>query len=657
MSNSNVPRYWFLVLFFSALFINTLKCDIREFDLIERLIDSEMEGDEAEYALNNIEYYNNYRIKLLNASSAEIAKLPTFSRIKANEIKSFISKNPSCSMKDIVTKLDLSELQIIILKYCTSLELGTESSIETEDFMKFRITYDQPLNEAVGYTKNVYSGDNISTNSRLSASISDLKFGCSIDKDGGESKLIDHYALYLHKNLSGNKIYIGNYKINSGLGLVLGNSYSNSKFSFLINNSSELQNDIMPDLSSFDSKTFRGAAYQGELLIGKNKLLSLGLWISSMNRAANLDDDNVITSFYTSGLFRTENELKKKNNFSENSFGSNIQLQTTNWTSIYSIVNIHYSKEGSGVSGNIINGTDALLHSISLQYHFDSLMLASEIAIYNSNIASQVNMKYYMPKSTLGINFRYYSPEFRSPFGINCFENSYPNNEIGLGVGLLYKFSRKVYIESVADYFETINRTYYNYIPIKGLEIEHRLFNRINNSNSFYIRLKYENKDEQKSNQDKTKTIAKNISYRLRVDYDLRYSSALHQGFRAEYILASQNENRAESRGYLFSTELRFRPISELEIKPSISIYNTDSYDAAIWQLNSFANSTIQIKSLYEKGIFAKINLSYSPFNRFVIYIQYAINYKPNNESIGSSNNKIDKNYEQLLRMNIAWSL
>lgn len=657
MRNLNILRVIIIVFLFLKFSIDTLKCDIREFDLIERLIDSEMEGDEAEYALNNIEYYNNNRIKLLSASSAEIAKLPGFSRIKANEIKSFISKNPSCSMNDILTKIELTELQIIILKYCTSLELGEEAIIEADDFMKFRITYDQPLNDAAGFTKNVYSGNNISTNSRLSASVSDLKFGCSIDKDAGESKLIDHYALYLHRNISGNRIYIGNYKINSGLGLIMGNSYSNSKFSSLINNSSELQNDIMPDLSSFDSKSFRGVAYQGDWLISKNKLLQLGIWLSNMDRAANIDDLNTITSLYTSGLFRTSTELKKKDNLSENTFGANVQFQSTNWTSIYSVVNIHYSKEGSGVSGNIINGNNALLHSISLQYNFDSLMLASEIAFYNSEIASQVNMKYYMPKTNIGINFRYYSPEFRSPFGINCFENSYPNNEIGLGVGITHKFTKKIYIESVADYFETINRTYYNYIPIKGLEIEHRLFNRINNSNSFYIRLKYENKDEQKSNQDKTKTIDKNISYRLRVDYDLRYSAKLRQDFRAEYTIASQNSNRAESSGYLFSTELRYRPIAELEIKPSISIYNTDSYDAAVWLLNSFANSTIQIKSLYEKGIYAKINLSYSPFNSFVVYMQYALNYKPDNESIGSGYNKIDKNYEQLLRMNISLSL
>ena len=58
-----------------------------------------------------------------------------------------------------------------------------------------------------------------------------------------------------------------------------------------------------------------------------------------------------------------------------------------------------------------------------------------------------------------------------------------------------------------------------------------------------------------------------------------------------------------------------------------------------------------------EKGIYAKINLSYSPFNKFLIYLQYAINYKPDNESIGSGYNKIENNYEQLLRFNIAWSL
>ena len=95
----------------------------------------------------SIEYYNNYRIKLLNASATEIAKLPSFSRIKANQIKSFITKNPNCSLKDIVSKIDFSELQILILKYCTLLELGEEQTSETEEFKKCRITYDQPLNQ------------------------------------------------------------------------------------------------------------------------------------------------------------------------------------------------------------------------------------------------------------------------------------------------------------------------------------------------------------------------------------------------------------------------------------------------------------------------------------------------------------------------------
>ena len=656
MKISNSILLFFAIILNICFQLGFLKADIRDIDLIERLIDSENDEDEAEYALNLIEYYSNNKIKLLSASAAEIAQLPTFNRIIANQIKSFLSKSPNSTIVEICNQLELTELQRIILINCASVELGEASENNIDNYIKIKSIYDQPLQKSIGIAENKYKGDNFATSSRLAASISNYIFGFSIDKDIGEPILIDHYAFYLSKNIRGNRIIIGNFKVNSGLGLTLGNSFSSSKFSSLMYSNGELSNSITPDLSSFNSKSFRGVAYQTDWLFSKNLLLNMGFWFSNMDRSANFDDKNDVSSLYTSGLFRTETESRKKNNLSENLLGTNLEFRTQKLTATYSGIYLHYSIPANGNSSNMIRGKEAILQSISMQFNLDSLILSSEIANYKSDFAYLFNMKYYLGRNVLGLNVRYYSPDFRSPFGINGYENSYPSNEVGIGLGLMHRISKKVYTETVADYFETINRTYYNYLPIKGIDLENRLYVRLNNSNSFVLRVKYDNKDNQKTDDAKIKNIAKNISYRIRMDYNLRYSSKLKQKIRAEFTRASENINRDKSDGYLLSTEIIYKPISNIEIKQLLSAYNTDSYDAAIWILNSFANYTMQMKSLYQQGYYFKTNMAYSPSQYLNLYLQYAINYKPQNKTIGSGYSTIKENYEHMLRLNMSWS-
>lgn len=599
-------------------------------------LENETEISEIESTLELIDALANKKIPLLTAEIAEIAQLPTINLVKAREIKKLLRNRPSIGTDELIREAGLSDIQAAILRTCAEIAFGTKERTEAKNYVKFRAIADRPLQKTRGLENGKYQGDNFGLNNKLRMSIGGYGLGFASDKDVGETSYVDNFAGYATANFGSHGVIIGNFKINSGFGLALGNSFCTSKYSALLTSDAEIDNNISPDLSAYNAKTFRGAAVSGGVALSKGLYLSYMAFGSSAERAATMNDSGKVTSLYTSNLFRTESEIAKKNVLGETALGGLLQATTRNFSAMYSAFSMRYDRDVMSESAYMIRGKSAVFQSVAMQYWADSLCIGGEIAESGGEFAGQVLAKYYVPKSVFSANFRYFSDDYRAPFGTNIFENTYLNNEVGAGFAVARQMDSLWTLEFMADYFETLRSTYSVDFPVKGLDLEARAFITLNESTELGARLEYENKNDGSSG-----------VYKLRIDCDFNSKEGGSHHLRCDV-------SRSAETGGLLLYEQQRKLFKGLTVGGSVAVFSTDSYDSACYLLNTFANSSAQIKPLYMKGVFGRFDLEWNLYKDVDLQLQYMIVHKPNEETLGSGLETISDNTEQEIRLSLG---
>lgn len=625
---------------------------------IERIAESSNEGKEASDIISIIDYFYKNPISLYNTDAKHLSLLPTINLNAAMRILSFIAKNPNSTYDDIFTTIKLSEEQSYILQLCTKLSYENKSNPINENYVNLRIKTENPLQENKGIETGKYLGTNYSFTNKLNFSIDNYKFGFGSDKDIGESRFIDFYNFYLSKEYREFSVYIGNYKVSSGLGNILSSAFNQPKMNILINSENDLKNSILPDNSSSGLKSFRGIALNYSAVRSENAQLNLSAFYSNNSKAATIDELGYVSSVYTSDYFRTQNEIDKKDLLKENSIGVIADLQMKAIELGISALSINYNREIKSSSSSAVIGKSTFLYSLFGSYTYDSLTINGELSFNDiGENAACGFLKYYSNASEINLNYRYFSDFFRSPYGNNPGENSSPANEMGMNFGYLYKGIKNTRIAFMLDYFETLKRTYTVYQPVKGFESEIRMDHKLNNNNALFFKFRYQNKDNQKTDDDNIKTIFKDEIYTFRTDYSRQWNKKLNQTLRFDLNYIPENKVESSKYGFLISAANDYDLLENLRLSFDIAYYNSDDYYSGVWLFNYFAPGSSQINALYDEGYRANLILRYEPINNLNIYFGYRINHKLNKSSIGSGYDEIYSNSDQRFLLQIEWGI
>lgn len=374
-------------------------------------LENETEISEIESTLELIDALAAKKIPLLTVEVAEIAQLPTINLLKAREIKNLLQNRPGIKMDELARAAGLSDIQEAILRMCAEIAFGAKGQTKTKNYVEFRAIADRPLQKTRGFENGKFKGDNFGLNNKLRMSVGGYRLGFASDKDVGETSYVDKFAGYAAKDFGSHSVIIGNFKINSGLGLTLGNSFCTSKYSAVLSSDAEIDNKISPNLSAYDAQTFRGVAVSGDVAVSKGLNLSYMAFGSSAERSASLNDSGKVTSLYSSSLFRTESEIAKKYVLGETAFGGLLQATTRSFSAMYSAFSMRYDHDVMSESAYMIRGNSAVFQSVTMQYWADSLCIGGEVAESEGEFAGQVLAKYYVLKSVISANFRYFSDD------------------------------------------------------------------------------------------------------------------------------------------------------------------------------------------------------------------------------------------------------
>lgn len=247
------------------------------------------------------------------------------------------------------------------------------------------------------------------------------KIGLAREVDIGEDNNIlfpDHEALFINKKWRKNEISIGDYQVFHGLGLLIGQGFSASFGNGGISNS--IQHRWTPNANQTEINTFRGIFVRKGF---KHNTFSLGLSIQNKDLGT------------PTGLHRTTSEIDKKN---KNKEGILIWAYEYNSRSFQNKTLVIYDRIGS--NSGISN---------SIQAYYRNCVFFSEIANFNSKIASSVGMMIMISKDIpISLAYTNFENEYASPW------KSYTNQGFSIndGAGININIHLPIYKRIQLDY-------------------------------------------------------------------------------------------------------------------------------------------------------------------------------------------------------------
>jgi len=387
--------------------------------------------------------------------------------------------------------------------------------------------------------------------------------------------------------------------------------------------------------------------------IYKDIMLNTTFWGAYTPRSGTLDS-NIVTAVYSTGLYRTESEINKRNNFHETNIGLNLELKAGKVIIGSDGYFIGYDKELITSSKSVFLGKQGILTSIYSVINFENYLLAGESnRDANGNMAFKANLNIIQIDYNFAFNFRSYSPDFCSPYGSIFGENSYPNNEIGFYTGIELKNLNPFRISSYIDIFSSYERTYYVPKPVKGIDFLTQIEYKFSEYTFFKYKIQIRNKTDAVTIDTKTKekAIYQRTELNNRLEYTQFLIKTLSVKTRLDFCYVAYESVKPNETGLAGYFELNWKIINLLNFGGRISAFSTKSYDSGIWQFESSFPGYMTTPALFGDGYRTYIYLHFEPKRNISLWVKYSLLHKNNVSTIGSSYNEIFDNNDKRFYM------
>lgn len=608
--------------------------------------------------LEMLEYLRVNKMNLRSVNKEDLSRIPGIDLLTADNIIGLIESNDNIAIDEICATLDLPHYVELILRETTYLNRKPKTKM-IQLRSRFRDSYQQTR----GMAEEIYPGPSYDLYNRLILT-SDVTngnlFGAVISKkDPGElftESFASFHIGYFNKDF---RTIIGDFSLNSGMGLLSWAPFSQNRSWDAIAPVLQRGNGFNPWRSSLQFGNFRGIAVDNRLLyLGNNTNLNFRAFFSYKNLAASYDEiSGEITSLYVSGLFRTENETAKQNAVIERVSGLNVEIIKTNLTIGFNSIYMDYSKTINSESISSFKGQNGLLGSIYSFYRYYDLMLGFEAGFdAKINTGAKLGAIYKLDNIQFALHYRNYGKQFRSPFGNNFGEFYSPSNEQGLYFGNQIRASNNIVMNTYIDLFKSHTRTYSVPAIIKGtdkmLEFQYSGIQRT------LITMKARHKEITTRVEDVelSKHIVQKDKYQIRADWSYKPNPRLMFRCRVEYVYLIYENKIPDESGVGCFFEFKAEPVKFLSVGARISLFDTDTYNSAIWQYESVMPGYANSPALFGQGSRGFVYLNIKPIDHLTIrarYVDYSKNFI---KTMSSGYDEISGNSESRIYLNFDFN-
>ncbi len=539
---------------------------------------------------------------------------------------------------------------------------------------------DIPFYEKVGYQdvpsevlekspNKVYRGDKFHNAFRYAfASKNHLMAGVQMEKDAGERGVdyISGYVMLKGMGIVKNAI-LGNYKVSFGKGLAVNTSVKYSKM-MMMSSMDRMDAGITKHSSMSESGYFTGGAATFRL-----RNWHISAFGSYRKGDGTYNNDSIgLSSQKTDGLHRTRLERSKKGNLGISNFGGNIHWENKGLQLSATAIATHLEvslmpKHDTAASTYLhydASGKDFFVGSLAYAYRYKSLTFSGETAFSHTkkqNGTASLNSLRWRVNSdnVLMLIGRYYGAKFVSLNGKAFGENSKVQNEEGIFLGWTSKSIRNMEIQTYVDamYFPWMKQ----YVSASSHGYEGMVQALYSPSSKWSLLARYRIKAKQKdlaydTDAKSFTTLKYNTNHNIKLQLNLNLSPYVTLRTSATGTLVSFGNNPNE-KGFAISENFRWQnPKTKCRIDLGITYFNTDNYNARIYQNEPSLLYTSSSTSYYYKGIRTTL-LASVPIVKQSLFInaKFGMTKYFNRDTIGSGLEMIDANHREDLQVQLRW--
>lgn len=631
--------------------MDTISTPEHSFD--EILLETATEDVEDSQLLDALEQLSERPLNLNEATLDEIASLPFLPSTlayalfdKRKQIGEYSEWN-QLALLDGMTSEIFTELQ----RYTMFTSPAHSPSFFSRGKYEVRSRIQEDDQPGLGFLDGSYQGSRLKSYQRLRTSFRDTQtMGVLFEKDAGEPSFADHVAGFVsfEKLSFVDRLIVGDYTVSGGQGVVFWNSFGFSKGSEVIASTKKHDVGIAPYLSSTESSYFRGVSTQ--IRAGDFSLLA---FYSGNTFDASFDSlSGSITSFYESGLHRTETELGKVGIGKESLLGGRIAMHTNTAGTRYDFGISGYASRFdhtvSSIAPFTFDGKNANMLGADYDIYFGTVNLFGEWArSHTGSIGGISGITSQLTKSVIAtVLYRRFPETFISLHGFAFGErNGDTQNEEGIYFGLRYTISKSLAVQMYFDQFRFPNKTYTLPLPSSGSDVLGFIEWKPIERSLFTVRVKRERKDDAVAALDANgrdiRPVTQRLQENLRAEFQYQGSKHFRFRMRVENVSISYQEFLSAQNGYLLFFDVKYSPSRSFAFTARVAAYNTDSYDSRMYMFENDVPGVVSNGALYGEGMRLTLIVQHRPFESVLLSCKYGQTVKSGVTSIGSGKDEV----------------
>jgi hypothetical protein len=512
----------------------------------------------------------------------------------------------------------------------------------------FRSTIEKDLVEPKGVTDQKWNGSPVHSVQKLQLHNAPYSAGVLVEHDPGErfsNGFVEGYAAVRGIGIL-DQLVVGMYTVNAGEGLVLSRASLFSKGTMSITQTKKYGAALVPYLSRDEFHFFRGAA--GTLHAG---MWSVTGFLSHRTLPATVSDGGSVTSFYTSGLFRSETEMRKIGAVTEKSGGLIATITPLPAASItLTTVAAGYDKPIAATHPYAFATRSMRTTGISFNAALPAMAVFGELAGHGLNSLNGVLGTVYRAAHnfSFAVHLRSFSDEYNDPFARAFSERGQVNGERGIYFGIDWNIARSLGLFAYVDHFTISDPLLFNK---KGVDYVMRLDGTTVKTFAYSVQMKYKTHSlftEPDNNGHPIVDDHRRTTLRFQVRYTSAGQYTLTQ--RCNLTRVSYAIDAHREKGFLLSTDIakRYDDIG-LGVRAGIAFFDTDSYDSGLSVYEPDVRGSATTSILFGQGTRWFVMVDQSVSSSVQLSLKYGSLSKWNVASLGSGDDELIGNTDPQL--------
>jgi hypothetical protein len=657
-------------------------------EILSEQLQSE-DGDLSSLTDNWI-FLKTHPINLNSAKKEELISIQLLNDIQINNLLNHISKNGNLISIYELQSIDGFDIQSInkILPFVYVSDQFNSAHFNIKEMFKdgkheFVSRYQTILEKQNGYftpdsltrllkPNSFYLGNPDRYFSRYTFQYNNnVSFAIAGEKDAGEEFFkgtqkqgFDFYTGHIAiKNIKNVKSFvIGDYQATFGQGLTLWQGFAFGKSSSPLG-IKRSANGIKAYRSFDENRFFRGAAGTYNInniditgFISRKKIDANPTLTDTLN---NGEIDVVgVSSLEVGGLHNTNNLIQDKGTITQIVFGGNasynIRSLHVGYTAQYMNLSAQLIKTPSLYNKFDFQGKNNFVNGVDYNYVFKNLNLFGEFSLSESGGKAfcQGLILALDPKLTFMAHYRNFDKNFQNLFGNAISENTLPQNEKSLYLGMEAKILKSLTFMAYFDQYKFSWLQYGKSSPSIGTDMFAQLNYTPTKKIDMYVRFRHRTKYENSTLNNYYDYLSQQNQYNYRYNLSVQITPTIKLKSRIEYTLVHK-EMQPNEVGTAFAQDLIYKNLkSPISFTFRYAVFDSKSYDSRLYIYENDVLYSYSVPALYNKGQRTYIIVNWDVTRKFEIWVRLAqFIYDNKNILQEGSLNQINSNHKTELKL------